>query len=77
MIDFDSLFNYSWFFKTTDLNTGEQVEKEVFVTDLLDGPGEAGDYVTVDGLQDWEVDMSLENFLRNARQGTYKMDRAS
>ena len=77
MIDFDSLFNYSWFFKTTDLKTGEMVEKEVFVTGLLDGPGEAGDYVTVDGLQDWEVDMSLANFLRNARQGTYKMDRAS
>ena len=77
MIDFDSLFNYSWFMKSLDVKTGQMVEKEVFVTDLLDGPGEAGDYVTVDGLQDWEVDMSLENFLRNARQGTYKMDRAS
>jgi len=77
MIDFDSLFNYSWFMESLDLKTGQMVEKEVFVTDLLDGPGEAGDYVTVDGLQDWEVDMSLQNFLRNARQGTYKMDRAS
>lgn len=77
MIDFDSLFNYSWFMESLDCKTGQMVEKEVFVTDLLDGPGEAGDYVTVDGLQDWEVDMSLQNFLRNARQGTYKMDRAS
>ena len=47
------------------------------MTDLLDGPGDSGDYVTVDGLEDWEVDMSLENFLRNARQGTYKMDRVA
>ena len=77
MIDFDSLFNYSWFMESLDCKTGQMVEKEVFVTDLLDRRGEAGDYVTVDGLQDWEVDMSLENFLRNARQGTYKMDRAS
>lgn len=77
MIDFDSLFNYSWFMESLDCKTGQMVEKEVFVTDLLDGPGEAGDYVTVEGLQDWEVDMSLTNFLRNARQGTYKMDRAS
>ena len=76
MIDFDSLFNYSWFMESLDCETGQMVEKEVFVIDCLEGP-DGSDYVIIDGLQDWEVDMSFENFYRNARQGTYKMDRVA
>ena len=72
MIDFDSLFNYSWFMESLDCKTGQMVEKEVFVTDLLDGPGEAGDYVTVEGLQDWEIDMPFEDFLKNAKGNLQK-----
>jgi len=51
-----------------DLKTGEQVEKFVKVTSILDGPGsDRRDYCTVKGFYDWELDIPLENFLKQAR----------
>ena len=76
MIDFDSLFNYSWFMESLDCETGQMVEKEVFVIDCLEGP-DGSDYVTVEGLQDWEVDVSLRNFLKNARIKDVVADRVN
>jgi hypothetical protein len=41
------------------------VEKTVTLTSVLDGPGaDRRDYVTVEGLKDWEVDMPLEDFIK-------------
>jgi len=41
------------------------VEKTVTLTSVLDGPGsDRRDYVTVEGLQDWEDDMPLEDFIK-------------
>ncbi len=51
-----------------DLKTGKQVEKFVMVTSILDGPGsDRRDYCTVKGFYDWELDIPLENFLKQAR----------
>jgi len=45
------------------------IEKTVKVTDVLDGPGSGHrDYVTVEGLQDWEVDMPLEDFIKMVKE---------
>ena len=66
MTEYNVLFNNTWMYLTFDLDTGVMIEKEVHVTDCLEGP-DGSDYVTVEGLQDWEVDISLRNFLKNAR----------
>ena len=66
MTDYNALFNNTWMYPAFDTETGAMVEKEVHVTDCLDGP-DGSDYVIVEGLQDWEVDISLRNFLKNAR----------
>jgi hypothetical protein len=51
-----------------DLKTRENVEKIVTLTDILDGPGaDRRDYCMIEGYYDWEVDMPLENFLKQAR----------
>lgn len=74
MLNYEELFNGTWLYKTCDFSKNgldeyvEYVWKEVKVVDLLDGPGsDRRDYVTVEGINDWEVDMPLENFLKNAR----------
>tara|TARA_Y100000114_G_scaffold142172_1_gene148538 strand:- start:632 stop:877 length:246 start_codon:yes stop_codon:yes gene_type:complete len=75
MLNYEELFNGTWLYKTCDFSCNldqttdvEYVWKEVKVVDLLDGPGsDRRDYVTVEGINDWEVDMPLENFLKNAR----------
>ena len=66
MSDYNALFNNTWVYLTFDLDTGAMIEKEVHVTDCLEGP-DGSDYVIVECLQDWEVDISLRNFLKNAR----------
>ena len=51
--------------KAMDFKSMELVEKVVKLTNVLDGPGaDRRDYVTVEGLQDWEVDMPLEDFIK-------------
>ena len=51
-----------------DLKTGEQVEKFVKVTSILDGPGsDRRDYCTVKGFYKWDIDIPLENFMKQAR----------
>lgn len=51
-----------------DLKTRKNVEKIVTLTDILDGPGaDRRDYCTIEGYYDWEIDMPLENFLKQAR----------
>jgi len=51
-----------------DLKTGKNVEKIVTLTDILDGPGaDRRDYCTIEGYYDWEIDIPLENFLKQAR----------
>ena len=63
---YEALFNSTFLYKTLDLKTGEPIEKEVRITNVLDGPGaDRRDYCVVEGIQDWEVDMPLENFLKN------------
>ena len=45
------------------------VDKIVKVTGVLDGPGaDRRDYVTVEGLQNWEVDMPLEDFIKMVKE---------
>lgn len=51
-----------------DLKTRKNVEKIVTLTDILDGPGaDHRDYCTIEGYYDWEIDIPLENFLKQAR----------
>ena len=51
-----------------DLKTHKNVEKIVTLTDILDGPGgDRRDYCTIEGYYDWEIDIPLENFLKQAR----------
>jgi len=51
-----------------DLKTGKNVEKIITLTDILDGPGaDRRDYCTIEGYYDWEIDIPLENFLKQAR----------
>ena len=76
MTDYNALFNNTWIYPAFDMETGAMVEKEVHVTDCLDGP-DGSDYVIVEGLQDWEVDMSLRNFLKNARIKDVVADRVN
>ena len=76
MTDYNELFNNTWIYLTFDLESGAMIEKEVHVTDCLDGP-DGSDYVTVEGLQDWEVDISLRNFLKNARIKDVVADRVN
>ena len=76
MTDYNALFNNTWIYLTFDLETGAMLEKEVHVIDCLDGP-DGSDYVTVEGLQDWEVDISLRNFLKNARIKDVVADRVN
>jgi len=48
-----------------DHSTGDLVKVEVVMTDMLDGPGHDNrTYCTIEGLQDWEVDMPLEEFVK-------------
>ena len=47
----------------------DMIEKTVKVTGVLDGPGaDRRDYVTVEGLQNWEVDMPLEDFIKMVKE---------
>ena len=70
-MNYTELFENTFLYKRFDPTAGIEnpyVEIEVRVTDILDGPGaDRRDYCTVEGLEDWEIDMPLENFLRNAR----------
>jgi len=68
MYDMNDIFENTWLYNALDLKTMETVEKEVRVVSILDGPGaDRRDYCIVEGIYDWEVDMPVENFLRNAR----------
>lgn len=68
MFNYTEIFENTWLYKTLDTKTMETVEKEVRVTGVCDGPGaDRRDYCFVEGIYDWEVDMPVENFLRNAR----------
>ena len=54
--------------KGLDLKTHKNVEKIVTITDIIDGPGgDRRDYCTIEGYYDWEIDIPLENFLKQAR----------
>ena len=54
--------------KGLDLKTRKQVEKIVTLKNILDGPGsDRRDYCTIEGYYNWEVDMPLENFMKQAR----------
>jgi hypothetical protein len=51
--------------KAMDFKSMELVEKVVKLTNILDGPGaDRRDYVTVEGMQDWDIDMPLEDFIK-------------
>ena len=68
MLDYEAIFNTDFVMKAIDLETMELVDKVVKVTNILDGPGmDKRDYCTVKGLQDWEIDMPFEDFLKNAK----------
>lgn len=48
-----------------DLKSGGLKKVDVVLTDMLDGPGHDNrTYCTIEGLQDWEVDMPLEEFVK-------------
>ena len=60
-----------------DLKTGKEVEKFVKVTGILDGPGaDRRDYCTIEGFYDWDIDIPLENFLKQARRAESEEDEA-
>lgn len=49
--------------KAMDFKSMELVEKVVKLTNILDGPGaDRRDYCTIEGMQDWDIDMPLEDF---------------
>jgi len=51
--------------KAMDFKSMELVEKVVKLTDILDGPGaDRRDYCTIEGMQDWDIDMPLEDFAK-------------
>ena len=63
------LVGKSFIVEDLDLKTQEVVDKVVTLVDVLDGPGaDRRDYCTVEGLQDWEVDMPLENFIKMIKE---------
>jgi len=63
------LVGKSFIVEDLDLKTQEIVDKVVTLVDVLDGPGaDRRDYCTVEGLQDWEVDMPLENFIKMIKE---------
>jgi len=65
---YKALFDATFLYKTFDYKTGEEIEKECRVTGVCDGPGaDRRDYCFVEGIEDYEVDMPLENFLNNSR----------
>ena len=70
MLNYNELFENTFLYKRfdpLDMNN-PYVETECRIVDILDGPGaDRRDYCTVEGLEDWEIDMPLENFLKNAR----------
>lgn len=48
-----------------DLKSGELTKVDVKMTGMLDGPEHDNrTYCTIEGLQDWEVDMPLEQFVK-------------
>lgn len=67
-MNIDELLNTEFLFPGMCMKTFETIMKPVRVVSVLDGPGQdRRDYCTVIGLQDWEVDMPLDNFLKNAK----------
>ena len=63
------LVGKSFIVEDLDLKTQEIVDKVVTLVDVLDGPGaDRRDYCVVEGLQDWEVDMPLENFIKMIKE---------
>ena len=67
-MNINEILNTEFFLPVMCMETFTEVMKPVRVTCVLDGPGaDRRDFCTVTGLQDWDVDMPLENFLRNAK----------
>ena len=69
-MNYTELFENTFLFKRFDPLDMDcpYVEKEVRIVDILYGPGaDRRDYFVVEGLEDYEVDMHLENFLKNTR----------
>ena len=67
-MNMNELLNTEFIFPALCMETFENIMKPVRVVGVLDGPGhDRRDYCTVRGLQDWEVDMPLDNFLKNAK----------
>ena len=61
MINLDQTYKI----KTLDLKSRTRVTKVVKVIDILDGPGsDRRDYCTISGMQDWDVDMPVVDFLK-------------
>jgi hypothetical protein len=63
----NELLNTEFLFPALCMKTFETIMKPVRVVGVLDGPGaDRRDYCTVTGLQDWEIDMPLDDFLKKA-----------
>lgn len=68
MYNYSEIVNNTWIMEGLCMKTLKRVEKEVRVTGILDGPGsDRRDYCTIEGWYDWEIDIPLENLLKQAR----------
>ena len=64
----DKLIGKQFVMKGLDLKSKKEVDKIVTLVDILDGPGsDRRDYCTIEGYYDWEIDIPLENFLKEAK----------
>ena len=67
-MSYEDIINKSWIMDRIDWNTGKKVAKTVKVTAIIDGPqSDPRDYCIIEGLEQWEMDIPLENFINQAR----------
>ena len=64
----EDIIKKSWIMDRIDWNTGKTIAKTVKVTAIIDGPrSDPRDYCIIEGLEQWEMDIPLENFINQAR----------
>ena len=67
-MSYEDIINKSWIMDRIDWNTGKKVAKTVKVTAIIDGPqSDPRDYCIIEGLEAWEMDVPLVNFINQAR----------
>ena len=67
-MNMNDLIGKQFIMKGLDLKSRKEVDKIVTLEGILDGPGsDRRDYCTISGYYNWEIDIPLENFERQAK----------